>query len=571
MDAFTLSKVPEITTELGERIDFVYGCKILLVDDQPITTDILEAMFEPLGFYTLAVNNSLLINEALQEFEPDLILLDVDMPGKTGFQISKELKSSTHFSHIPIILLTAIDDKDAVVKGLSYGVQDYVTKPFHKAELMARVINNLRLKKQQDFWRLNHTLITDQFDKRGVPRKSTFCQYLERSVARNSGSLALAVFSIYALDEIVASLKTHDARDIIYATVFERLHQDADENLFSGSLGNGKLGIIFLDVPKNPDNYLRKLQTNLEKFILIGGCKVKLKVNIGFCRSRCNAEHWHDILDKAEVALIEAGKSDTPSVVEYSPKSDHAFDEKWWILNHLEEAISEDRLNAHFQPQFALDTMECIGYEALARWETQSAGFIAPDKFIPLAEKYGLIESLGLCIAKRALQALPHLPAPQLAINISPLQLQNVNFPMELMELLEQQNISVDQVELELTESTMMDSNLIAGVEHLMVQGFKIAIDDFGTGYSNLSLLTRLPFAKVKIDRTLINEIHLSLKAEALVASIVSFSNKVGFRVLAEGVEYPEQAEKLKAIGVDEVQGYLFGKPRPLSDIRADN
>ena len=199
--------------------DFVYGCKILVVDDQPITTDMLVAMFKPLGFDTLAINDSLAVTAALQEFEADLILLDVDMPGKTGFEISTELNSSSNFSHIPIILLTAMDDKNAVVKGLSCGVQDYVTKPFHTAELTARVINNLRLKKQQDFWRLNHGLITEQFDASGLPLQSTFHQYLKKVAAQSHEPLTLAIFSICSFDEIIASTDLKTVRSTLNATI----------------------------------------------------------------------------------------------------------------------------------------------------------------------------------------------------------------------------------------------------------------------------------------------------------------------------------------------------------------
>ncbi|MCC2605447.1 EAL domain-containing protein [Planctobacterium marinum] len=550
------------------ELSFVYGCKILLVDDEPVTTDILSAMFEPLGFYTFAVNNSLMVLDALEEFEPDLILLDVNMPGQSGFEISRQLKSSPVYHHIPIILLTAMDDQEAIVQGLSYGVQDYVTKPFHKAELTARIINNLRLKKQQDFWRLNQKIIHDQFDPKGLPLKSTFCQYLEKTVAGNANPLTLAIFSVYAINEIVASLKVKDAKDIIESAIFERLHSNTEINAFSGSLDDGKFGIIFLNVPDRLEYLLKSLQLSLEKMLLIGDSKIKLKVNVGYYQSRCIKEGWRDILEKAEIALLEASKPETPSLTPYHPERQDEFNEKWWIYDNLQEAITNDALDVHYQPQFNLNTMQCCGYEALARWQSLQDGFISPDKFIPISEQYGLITPLSQRIFNQSLQEFSLLPAPKIAINISPMQLRESDLPGLLQDLLHKHQLEIAQVELELTESTMMDQQITAVVEHLMKLGFNIAIDDFGTGYSNLSLLTQLPFSKVKIDRSLINEIHCCEKTEALVSSIVSFSKRIGFVVLAEGVETPDQADTLKALGVDEVQGYLYGKPSPLSAIR---
>lgn len=550
------------------ELNFVYGCKILLVDDEPVTTDLLSAMFEPLGFYTFAVNNSLMVLDALEEFEPDLILLDVNMPGQSGFEISRQLKSSPVYNHIPIILLTAMDDQEAIVQGLSYGVQDYITKPFHRAELTARTINNLRLKKQQDFWRLNQKIMHEQFDPKGLPLKSTFCRYLEKSVALNSSPLALAIISIYAMDEIVASLKVKDAKDIIQSAIFERLHNNTEINAFSGSLGDGKFGILFLNIPERLEYQLKTLQLNLEKMILIGDSKIKLKVNIGYYQSRCSKEGWRDILEKAEIALLEAIRPDTPSLTTYHPEKLDEFNEKWWIYDNLLEAISNDALDVHYQPQFDLNTMECCGYEALARWPSLKDGFIPPDKFIPVSEQYGLISSLSQRIFNQSLQEFNHLPAAKIAINVSPVQLGESDLPNLLLDLLQKHRLEISQVELELTESTMMDQQITAVVKHLMELGFNIAIDDFGTGYSNLSLLTQLPFSKIKIARSLINQVHQCDKAEALVSSIVSFSKGVGFIVLAEGVETVAQAETLKNLGVDEVQGYLFGKPGPLSAIR---
>ncbi|BDX05666.1 EAL domain-containing response regulator [Planctobacterium marinum] len=564
MENLDINKKEQVSGSLESEPSYVYGCKILLVDDQPITTDMLEAMFKPLGFDTLAVNDSLLVLDALQEFEADLILLDVHMPHKTGLEISTELKNSKHLSHIPIILLTAMDDKNAVVKGLSCGVQDYVTKPFHKAELTARVINNLRLKKQQDFWRLNHKLIREQFDVSGLPLQSTFHQYLEKFTTHSREPLTLAIFSIYAFDEIVASMKSSNIRSTINTTIYERLNQNDSRQIFVGNLGEGKFGVLFLQNSKQINDDLMELQECLERYILISDSRIKLKVNVGFCVSRCNPGNWREMLEKAEIALLKAKQPGSPSIVKYSPKSHGELNDKWWVLHYLDEAIEKNEITVQFQPQFDLYSWECTGYEALARWHSKMRGTVYPEKFIPIAEQHGLIERLSFQIFDQALRYLPKLPGPKVALNISPLQLHNPAFPVLLTESLEKHGVSLKQVELELTESSMMDERLIGVVEQLMKIGYEVVIDDFGTGYSNLSILTRLPFSKIKVDRSLIRQIHVCQKSEALVTSMVSFCTKFGMKVLAEGVENSAQADVLRAIGVDEVQGFLFGKPRAM-------
>ncbi len=544
--------------------EFVRGSKILLVDDQTIITDMLSAMFAPLGFFTRVVNDSLQVVSQVEEFEPDLILLDVSMPGKSGFELSKELKSSARTGHIPIILVTALDDKHTIVEGFSYGVQDYVTKPFHKNELIARAVNHLTLKKQQDFWRMNQKLMDDQFDDQGLPRKTTFCKYLESSIASKGVPLALAIFSIYDYGELIPSMKMVNAENLLSLAVFERLHSTAMHNVFVGNLGSGKFGVIFFCEYGLIEYSMLEMKNSLERLITIGEARVKLNIKVGYCKMCAGGEDWPELVEKAEIALLDANKPENPPIREYSPEKHDAFNEKWWILNHLEEALSNDEMTVYYQPQFDLRTLKCTGYEALARWHSKTRGSIRPDKFIAIAEKYNLISSVGGRILRQTLSECRALNASKVAVNISPMQLKHPDFPQALSDALAHEGVAINQIELEITESTVMDNKLVAVIEELMQLGFDIAIDDFGTGYSNLSILTRLPFAKVKIDRSLISDIHENDKTLALVSAVVKFSEKMGFTVLAEGVEIAEQADILRYIGVGQVQGYLYGRPAPV-------
>ena len=226
----------------------------------------------------------------------------------------------------------------------------------------------------------------------------------------------------------------------------------------------------------------------------------------------------------------------------------------------------------HYQPQIHLDTHQVVGYEALVRWDHPEFGLLYPDRFIGLAERSGFIVELGWEVLRLACEALAGWAAEgreaRLAVNVSALQLRQADFASRLLDGLHSHGIAPGQLELEITETTILDPEG-PGVEHLhrlRLAGLGISLDDFGRGYAGFAHLHSLPLSKLKIDRSLIASLSNSPDDSPIVSSTIILAKRLGLAVVAEGVETRAQVVCLKLAGCDIAQGYHFS--RPLSDVQ---
>jgi EAL domain-containing protein (putative c-di-GMP-specific phosphodiesterase class I) len=214
-------------------------------------------------------------------------------------------------------------------------------------------------------------------------------------------------------------------------------------------------------------------------------------------------------------------------------------------------------------------TEQIIGMEALLRWPTSDGGFISPTVFVPLAEYSGLIIDIGVWVLEEACRQLSELSKHghtglRMAVNISMPQFRDPNFIDTVKNIITECALEPDRIELEITESVVMDEPqiVIEALQELKVFGVKVAIDDFGTGFSSMSYLQQLPLDRLKVDRSFVKEISPG-KAAFIAETIVTLGNKLGLSTIAEGVETREQASYMLKLGCDEAQGFLFAKPMP--------
>ena len=238
------------------------------------------------------------------------------------------------------------------------------------------------------------------------------------------------------------------------------------------------------------------------------------------------------------------------------------------LRTDLETALASGGLSLHYQPKVDLFRRRITGVEALARWRHPSAGNIPPDVFIPLAEASGMIVSLGAWALNEACRQTAEWRRQghdvTVAVNVSPLQLtKETRFDETLAEALAASGLPPEGLELEVTESIMMDGNALAELIRLQSQGVSLAIDDFGAGYSSLAYMKQFPASTLKIDKSFIAPLPSSLADCMLADSITRLAHSFGMKVVAEGVERQEQIEVLDWMGCDLVQGYALGKPQP--------
>jgi len=257
----------------------------------------------------------------------------------------------------------------------------------------------------------------------------------------------------------------------------------------------------------------------------------------------------------------------------YHPEMSQMAAYRHWVEAELYGALQRDELSLHYQPKVLAATGETIGYEALLRWNHHQKGSIPPSEFIPVAEQCGLIQQIGDFVLRRVCEDLGKLPDHiTVSANVSAAQFNRDGFVANLGRLLTETETRPERLEIEVTE-TLLIRNL-AEVRRIMnglrELGISLAIDDFGTGYSNLSTLSELRFNTLKIDKSFVDRLTESDdSASAMVASIVGMARSIDAGVVAEGVETQEQFTLLKAAGCTVMQGYLFGRPMPLSAIKA--
>lgn len=239
------------------------------------------------------------------------------------------------------------------------------------------------------------------------------------------------------------------------------------------------------------------------------------------------------------------------------------------LLRTLRQDFSQDKLQLWYQPQIALDTNKVIGMEALLRWPTEQGGFISPAVFIPLAEYSGLIVEIGAWVIQQACQQIKLLQSHglmnlRIAVNVSMPQFRNPLFVQSVIDCIERFGVAPELLELEITESVVMDEPkmVIDALNRLKGYGIKVAIDDFGIGFSSLSYLQQLPLDRIKVDRAFIRDLA-EPNGTVIAETIINLGKKLGLATIAEGIETPEQADVVRAMGCEEVQGFLYAKPMP--------
>ena len=273
------------------------------------------------------------------------------------------------------------------------------------------------------------------------------------------------------------------------------------------------------------------------------------------------------LLKNADLAGYEA-RDAIDKVVFYTERLEDQITENTLLTNRLYKSLENDELFLEFQPQIDCDTGKTVGVEALLRWTTDGRKRVPPDRFVPILEQTGLIYDVGLWVFEQALQGHNRLVAKgfsplRFSVNLSVVQFQGEDFIRDFAKVLEASRVDPKYIELEITESLFSKDpeDVLRKLYELKELGVSIAIDDFGTGYSTLNRLRLVPFDRIKIDKEIIDHIDLEQKAAPINEIIILFAKAFKASITAEGVETKGQADFLKSIDCDEIQGYYFSRP----------
>ena len=310
-------------------------------------------------------------------------------------------------------------------------------------------------------------------------------------------------------------------------------------------------------------------RSELERVITIDDVDYYMTACFGYAQYPTDAPKSEGIVSCAEVALHEAKKQrGNNAVLRFAPELLQT-EKTLEIERKIRAALEKDTVFFHLQPQFDMNN-KLRGFEALARMKDEDGSFIPPVDFIPVAEKTGLIDRIDLCVFKQSAAFLSEVLAKgdtdiTVSINVSVKHLMKNNFIEELKGVLNEYHIPAKNLEIEITESVMIDSveKALECINEVKEMGVQVAIDDFGTGYSSLSYLNSFPANLLKIDKSFIDVMNSGESTRKYVASIISIGHVLNMKVISEGVESEDQLATLREVGCDYIQGFLWGRPLP--------
>ena len=405
-----------------------------------------------------------------------------------------------------------------------------------------------------------------------LPNRALLCDSLDQALQH--GTARVAVLSL-DLDGFkgVNDRYGHPAGDALLVAVAQRLRA-----LIEGGDQVARFGgdeFVILDATYTDQGAVEVLAQAIVRALStpfpLAGDDVTVGVSIGIAFAPSDGESAATLIKNADAALYRAKGDGRGAYRFFAPEMDRRLQERHRLVHDLRSALAHAELLLHYQPYVSAETGEVSGCEALLRWQHPERGMIAPAEFIPLAEQSGLIVPIGVWILEEACRAAVLWPGDQrVSVNISPVQFRNRALPHTILTALTRAGLSPSRLEIEVTETVLIDDVEVAldTLRQIRALGVRVALDDFGTGYSSLSYLRSFPFDKVKIDRSFVQELTTRRDNQVIVQAIRDMARGLGMSVTAEGVETREQAERLRESGCEELQGYLYSRPKPACDLQ---
>ena len=410
-----------------------------------------------------------------------------------------------------------------------------------------------------------------------LPNRTLFLDRMRQTIARaERGGTSFGILFI-DLDnfKIVNDSLGHDAGDVLLKEVARRLRDCTRAADTVARFGGDEFAVLLEEsTAAEADMTATRIRETLQTPIMIDGHAMHASASIGICLYPEDGAEAHMLLKNADAAMYQAKEAGKSGHHFFTQELRDRADERLRMETGLRTAIEHNQLVLYYQPQVELNSGTVIGVEALVRWQHPEQGMIAPDRFIPLAEKSQLIDLLGEWVMTEACRQLAAwrsegLPIQQVSINISAEQFRRSDLVKTMKRLLALYHLPAKCVMLELTESALMidAQHVLEILQQLKALGVGLSIDDFGTGFSSLSYLRRYPLDELKIDRSFVDDVTEKGDDQAIAQTILSMAATLKLTAVAEGIETLAQAELLRSMGCPIGQGYLFARPMPANEV----
>jgi diguanylate cyclase (GGDEF)-like protein/PAS domain S-box-containing protein len=413
-----------------------------------------------------------------------------------------------------------------------------------------------------------------------LPNRALFQERFKQYMLRAQRDQKRVAYLHLDLDRFVTINDTlgHQKGDQLLQQVGRRLVNSVNKDDVVARLSGDEFAIAIPNIAYDEDveSYLLPLLEAFAEPFQVVGQEIFLVPSIGVVMFPEDSDRYDELVRFGDTAVHVAKQGSGASYQLYQKTMNVDAAQKLDMENALRRALERKEYRLHYQPQIAMHSGEIIGVEALLRWERQGVGMVLPGQFIPLLEETGLIISVGEWVIRQACSdqqawLKAGLPPLHVALNISPQQFRDKGLVDMIFKVLQESGSDPQGIELEITESSVMESPdtalQILGALH--EKGVRIAVDDFGTGYSSLSYLKRFPLDVLKIDQSFVADVPGDEDDVAIVDTIIAMAHRLKLSVIAEGVENAEQAGFLREHDCDNVQGYYYGRPMPAEDIVA--
>jgi diguanylate cyclase (GGDEF)-like protein len=459
-----------------------------------------------------------------------------------------------------------------VMKGVAPVLMSFLAAMLLMIGILLAALRRRSVKLHASQAAIQHLATHDQLT--GLPNRRTFERRLDEGLLRLSaegGTLAVFYLDLDRFKEVNDALG-HPAGDELLRVFARRLVELAGPQAVVARLGGDEFTIL-LPTFRSRDALASLADQLIEMArqpFSVAGSQAFVGVSIGIAVAPDHGVDGVDLTRRADVAMYQAKHSGRSSYSVYRKEMDSLIEARRQLEKDLREALDEGgQLHLHYQPLYSAASLELTGVEALVRWNHPTRGRISPVVFVSIAEETGLIHKLGEWVLTEACRATKAWPIETVAVNVSALELSKAGFAMRVANILMKTGANPRHLELEVTESTFtaQDGECQRNIQALRELGVRFALDDFGTGFSSLSRLQQLDVDRIKIDRSFVQGFGKNGSDEAIVQAIIDLAKASGLRTTAEGVETELQNERLRSIGCDEVQGFLFHPPVPPEEI----
>jgi predicted signal transduction protein with EAL and GGDEF domain len=569
-----------------------YSAKILVADDDLNVRLLTRQCLEAEGMIVVEAANGLEAIDMFVRERPDLVFLDVEMPGMSGLEVCERIRQMPQGESIPIMIVTGSDDRQSIDQGFEAGATQYKTKPVNWSLLGRDVQYMLRassafnaLKRQED--RLRYLAYFDPLTS--LPNRRSFNEQLNRILKRCQRHKSNAALLFIDLDHFkrindsighgrgdrllveIAKRLTLELREDDAINYFSDASAEDNEDTNSGTeiarLGGDEFTVVLSDVElEHVEGVAKRILHSLSQPIALQSHNPVVTPSIGIAVFPEDGEDPDTLMYVAKAEGRACYRF-------YNEEMNSRAVEQLKMEEELRHAMTHNELELRYQPQIEIDTGDVVSMEALVRWKHPERGMISPGEFIPVAERTGQIIELGDWVMNEVARNCLYwetlgLPAFRICINISPLQFNQGNLTQSIADFLGRSGLDPRRLELELTESAIMtdaETN-IAKLNELKGLGIELAVDDFGTGYSSLSYLKRFPIDTLKIDQSFVADLD-SPNGRAIIDAILALSKTMNLRSIAEGIEEPDQLRYLVNQRCDLLQGFYFASPLYPEDV----